>query len=66
MITIVSRWFRFCQYVATMFSTSTTKKLKDDKEKGGENKITDHFLATAEYEAIMNIPQTWKTWLLKK
>ena len=39
------------------FAASTrTKKLKDDKEKGGENEITDPFLATAGCEAMMKVP----------
>ena len=38
------------------FAASTrTKKLKDDNEKGGENEITDLFLATAGCEAIMKV-----------
>ena len=32
-------------------ASGRTKKLKDDKEKGGENEITDLFLATAGCEA---------------
>ena len=32
-----------------------TKKLKDDKEKGRENEITDLFLSTAGCEAIMKV-----------
>ena len=38
------------------FAANTrTKKLKDNKEKGGENEITDLFLATARCEAIMKV-----------
>ena len=38
------------------FAVSTrTKKLKDDKEKGGKNVITDHFLATTGCEVIMKV-----------
>ena len=38
------------------------KKLKDNKEKGGENEITDFFLATAGCEAIMKVsPMAYPT-----
>ena len=38
------------------FSASArTKKLKDNKEKGGENEIMDLFLATTGCEAIMSL-----------
>ena len=36
-------------------ASARTKKLKDNKEKGGENEITDFFLATAGGEAIMKV-----------
>ena len=39
-----------------VFPTSArTKKLKDDKEKGGENEITDLFLATTGCKATMKL-----------
>ena len=38
------------------FSASArTKKLKDDKEKGGVNEIMELFLATTRCEAIMKV-----------
>ena len=36
-------------------ASARTKKLKDDKEKGGENVITDLFLATDGCKAIMKL-----------
>ena len=36
-------------------SARIKKKMKDDKEKGGENEITDFFFATAGCEAIMKV-----------
>ena len=36
-------------------ASARTKKLKDDKEKGGENEITDLFLAIAGCEVIMKV-----------
>ena len=36
-------------------ASSRAKKLKDDKEKGRENEITDLFLATAGCKAIMKV-----------
>ena len=36
-------------------ASARTKKLKDDKEKGRENVITDLFEATAGCEAIMKV-----------
>ena len=36
-------------------ASARTKKLKDNKEKVGENKITDFFLATAGCEPIMKV-----------
>ena len=36
-------------------ASARTKKLKDHKEKGGENEITDLFLAPAGCEAIIKI-----------
>ena len=36
-------------------ASARTKKLNDDKEKGGENEITDMFLPTAGCEAIMKV-----------
>ena len=37
-------------------ASARTKKLKDHKKKGGENEITDFFLATAGCEAIVKVP----------
>ena len=46
---IIDTWLR-------CFPESTrTKMLKDDKEKVGENEITDLFLVTAECEVIMKV-----------
>ena len=45
----VDTWLRY------FAAGARTKKLKDDKEKGGENEITDLFLATAGCEAIMKV-----------
>ena len=36
-------------------ASARIKKLKDYRKKGGENKITDLFLATADYKAIMKV-----------
>ena len=36
-------------------ASARTKKLKDDVENGGENEITDLFLATARCESIMKV-----------
>ena len=36
-------------------ASARTKKLKDHKEKGGENEITNLFLATAGYKAILKV-----------
>ena len=36
-------------------ASARTKKLKDNQEKGGENEITDFFLATAGCEAMMKV-----------
>ena len=36
-------------------ASARTKKLKDDKEKGGENEIKDLFLATAGCEVIRKV-----------
>ena len=36
-------------------ASGRTKKLKDNKEKGRENEITDFFLATAGCEAIVKV-----------
>ena len=36
-------------------ASARTKKLKDDKEKGGENEIMDLFLPPAGWEAIMKV-----------
>ena len=35
--------------------SARTKKLKDNKEKGGENEIMNFFLATAGCEVIMKV-----------
>ena len=47
------------EYVETWIrcfaANARTRKLKDNKERGGENEITDLFLATAGCEAVMKI-----------
>ena len=52
-------------------ASTRTKMLKDDKEKGGEDEITDLFLATARCEVIMKVlivvyPTNLEAWLLKQ
>ena len=45
----VNTWLRY------FAASARTNKLKDDKEKGGENEIMDLFLATTGCEAIMKV-----------
>ena len=42
-------------WIRCFAASARTKKLKDDKEKGEENEITDLFLVTAGCEAIMKV-----------
>lgn len=42
-------------WIRCFSASARSKKLKDNKEKGGENEITDLFLATAGCEAIMKV-----------